>query len=206
MSSYINTQTNFYPVSEAQIRAENPNSAFGVPFAPPAHYKVVLLTAQPSVNALTHYVREAHPVLGPGGDYLQQWEVVEFDQAQKDALLAQAKDAQWQGIKAIRDDKVVNGGYKVGNDWFHSDLLSRSQQTALVIMGANIPVDLNWKTMAGTFVVMTQELAADIFAAAAASDQSLFAHAEVLRAQVNAAADPYAVDIYAGWPEKFGDA
>jgi hypothetical protein len=40
------------------------------------------------------------------------------------------------------------------------------------------------------------QLAADIFAAGAASDTALFAHAEALKA------DPDA-DIYAGWPAVF---
>ena len=201
--NYLNTQTNFYPVSEDEIMADNLNVAFGSPFNPPLPYKAVLPTSPPVVNPLTHYVRETHPVLGPDSEFIQQWEIFEFSQEQKDQQLQIARDAQWTAIKAIRDDKIINGGYKVGSNWFHSDLLSRSQQTALVIMAANIPTDLNWKTMDGTFITMTQTVAADIFAAA--SDQALFIHVEALRAQVNAAEDPYSVDIYAGQPESYGD-
>lgn len=204
--NYINTSTNTYPVSEQDIRRAHPNTAFGLPFVPVAPYSGVAAVSKPAHSPLTHFVREIHPFLNQNTEYQQQWEVVEFAQPQKDILLQQAKNSQWTAIKAMRDNKVVSGGYKVGDDWFHSDLLSRSQQTALVIMGANIPSGLQWKTMDSTFVEMTQQLAADIFAAAAASDQALFAHAEALRVQVNSASDPYTVDIYSGWPEIFGDA
>lgn len=111
----------------------------------------------------------------------------------------------WGEIKAIRDRKTQNGGYKVGTDWFHSDTFSRTQQIGLTMYGANMPADLTWKTMAGTFVPMTPTLAQQIFAAAGAQDVALFTHAETLKAQVEAATDPATVDITAGWPETFNN-
>lgn len=110
----------------------------------------------------------------------------------------------WEDIKAIRDRKTQQGGYKVGNDWYHSDTFSRTQQVGLTIMGANMPAGIMWKTMAGAFVAMTPTLAQQIFAAAGAQDAALFSHAEQLKAQVEAAADPMSVDITAGWPETYG--
>lgn len=112
--------------------------------------------------------------------------------------------ALWERIKAERDRRTQAGGYQAGGKWFHSDTFSRTQQMGLVMLGANIPSGLQWKTMDGSFITMTQGLAGQVFAAAAASDTALFTHAEALRADVDAAADPAAVDIGAGWPEVFG--
>lgn len=109
----------------------------------------------------------------------------------------------WEQIKAIRDRKTQQGGYKVGSNWYHSDTFSRTQQIGLTIMGAAMPAGIMWKTMAGGFVQMTPTLAQQIFAAAGAQDAALFGYAEQLKAQVDAAADPASVNITAGWPETF---
>jgi hypothetical protein len=108
-------------------------------------------------------------------------------------------------IKSIRDYKAQNGGYQVAGKWYHSDVFSRSQQIGLVILGPNIPPNLQWKTMDGSFVLMTQVLAGQIFAAAATQDAAMFAHAETLIAEVQAAQDPYSVDLYAGWPATYNN-
>lgn len=124
-----------------------------------------------------------------------QWEVSQMDVAERRADL-------WARIKEIRDTKIQNGGYQAAGKWFHSDTFSRTQQMALVMMGASVP-SVRWKTMDGSFVTMTQALAGAIFQAAAAHDAAIFAHAEALRAQVDAATDPFSVDINAGWPATF---
>jgi len=119
--------------------------------------------------------------------------------------LAQCKAAAWEGIKAERDRRTDNGGYKVGDKWFHSDQKSRSQQLGLVLLGANIPAGLQWKTMDGSFITMTQQLAGQVLAAAAASDQAIFAAAEAHRQAMEASADPAAYDFSTGWPKVFGE-
>lgn len=187
------------------IRAENPNSIFGSPFTPPVNFKPVTLVPKPDVNPLTHYIIEAKPAWGPNAEFVQQWEIVEHDQIEKGKLLTAKREVVWGAIKNIRDERMHTGGYRVGDKWFHSDLFSRQQQLALVIMGANVPVDLKWKTMDGTSVVMTKSLASDIFAAQATSDQRLFAYAEELRSKVRDALNPSLINITAGWPAVFGE-
>lgn len=91
-----------------------------------------------------------------------------------------------QAIKNERDRRIQMSGYKVGTDWFHSDLTSRTQQIGLVIMGANIPAGLKWKTMGGALVSMTPTLAQQVFGAAAAQDGAHFAVAEVAIAAAKA--------------------
>lgn len=115
------------------------------------------------------------------------------------------QESVWVKIKAIRDEKIANGGYYVDGKWYHSDTVSRSQQTGLYLMGENVPVGLMWKTMDGSFVEMTQALAQKIFFAAAGQDSALFQYAESLKAQVEASSDPLSIDIYSGWPICFLD-
>jgi hypothetical protein len=67
-------------------------------------------------------------------------------------------DDVWNNIQAIRDDKMTNGGCKVGENWFHSDTHSKLQQLALLIAGENIPQDLMWKTMSSSKILMTSDL------------------------------------------------
>lgn len=115
----------------------------------------------------------------------------------------------WEAIKAERDRRTLSGGYSVDVSgqpkWFHSDLLSRSQQIGLLLLGASIPPGLAWKTMDGSFVPMTQALAGAIFAAAAQQDQATFAAAEAARAVMEA--DPQAFDLAAiVWPATYGAA
>lgn len=109
----------------------------------------------------------------------------------------------WVAIKAERDRRTDQGGYKVGTKWFHSDQKSRSQQLGLVLLGASIPANLQWKTMDGSFVTMTAALAQQVLGAAAASDQAIFAAAETHKAAMEASADPSAYDFSGGWPATF---
>lgn len=120
-------------------------------------------------------------------------------------LADEPKTKAWDAIKAERDRRTENGGYKVGTKWFHSDQKSRSQQLGLVLLGASIPAGLQWKTMDGSFVTMTQQLAGQVLAAAAASDQAIFAAAEAHRQAMEASANPAAYDFSTGWPKVFGE-
>lgn len=117
--------------------------------------------------------------------------------------LTALRAAHWESIKAERDKRTQSGGYQAAGKWFHSDTFSRTQQTGLVMMGAGIPGGLQWKTMDGSFVTMTQTLAGQVFAAAAASDAAIFARAEQIKATMEA--DPAAFDLSAhAWPPVFG--
>lgn len=116
----------------------------------------------------------------------------------------QAATHVWNAIKAERDRRKV-GGVKVDAKWFHSDDGSRIQQMSLVMMGANIPANLQWKTMDGTFITMTQALASQVFQTVAASDQAIFTVAEQHKAAMEASADPASYDYSGGWPKIYGE-
>ena len=115
-----------------------------------------------------------------------------------------AQRACWLAIQQERDRRKW-GGVKVGTKWFHSDDTSRIQQLGLVMIGANLPANLMWKTMDTTFVVMTPTLAMQIFGATAAQDVTLFTVAEQHRAQMMAAENPTDYNFMNGWPLTFGE-
>ena len=130
---------------------------------------------------------------------------LDFGDVTRDAteaeILAARRSSVWEQIKTERDRRQRAQGYVAGGKRFHSDDSSRIQQLGLVMLGSNIPPDLQWKTMDGSFVTMTPALAQAVFAAAAISDIALFGFAEQLRAQANASSDPESIDITTGWPE-----
>ena len=75
---YINTQTNQYPISEGEIRAEYPNTSFATPFIPPDKYQWVFANPAPQYDQLTKFVREVSPKK-IGDTYHQNWEVLNLD-------------------------------------------------------------------------------------------------------------------------------
>ena len=118
--------------------------------------------------------------------------------------LAQLKAAKWEAIKAERDRRTDQGGYKVGGQWFHSDQKSRSQQQDNEAMGSALE-SVNWKTMDGSFVVLTAQLAAAIRQARMTSDRAIFAAAEAHRAALEDCEDPAVYDFSGGWPAMYGE-
>ena len=108
----------------------------------------------------------------------------------------QIQAVRWTKIKQKRDELTDNGGVLVSGKWFHTDTKSKQQQMALTMLGASIPANLQWKTMDGSFITMTQTLAGQLFAAQIGREQAIFAHAETLKADSNA-------DINTGWPAHY---
>ena len=117
----------------------------------------------------------------------------------------EAAAIMWERIKAHREHRTLTGGYQVAGSWFHSDTFSRTQQVGLVLMGAGMPAGIKWKTMSGSFVNMSPQLAQQVLAAAAAQDDATFKAAEAHRQAMEALPNPMAYDFSAGWPMVFGE-
>lgn len=113
----------------------------------------------------------------------------------------------WEAIKAERTKRMNEGGFHVVvngvQKWFHSTQESRIQYIGLVNFGDNLPTDISWKTMDGSFVTMTPSLANSLIGHAAISDQTIFAAAEAHRAAMLQVIDPLTYDFSAGWPTAF---
>jgi hypothetical protein len=156
----------------------------------------------PEHNRITHVAVEVAPTI-VDGTLTQQWRIDQLPQEQVVQNLARAREAAWEAIKVERDRRA-GLGVKVGQHWFHSDQKSRTQQLGLVLLGANIPAGLQWKTLTLTpppvFVPMTQQLAQAIVSATAASDTAIFTAAEVHRIAVESSTAPQNYDFSTGWP------
>lgn len=157
-----------------------------------AHGLMPVMLVAAVYDPATQTATELAPALVEGV-WTQQWEVTALPEEQVTTIYQQAITSKWEAIKAERDKRKA-GGVKVVVDgadkWFHSDDPSRIQHIGLVMMGVNIPPNLQWKTMDGTFVTMTQTLANQIFQAVSIADQTIFAKAEQLKAEMEALTDP----------------
>lgn len=196
-----------YPITPDQIRYRlRALVSFGptldVETAAQHGYDAVTVDDQPECDPRRERIVEHSPQI-IAGQWAQGWSVEPLDAQTLADNLAAERAGVWEQIKALRDQRKA-AGVLVGSKWYHSDDSSRIQQLGLVMMGSSVPA-VPWKTMDGSFVTMSQALAMQIFQATAASDMAVFARAEALRAAVDAAADPLAVDIQAGWPPVHGE-
>lgn len=133
----------------------------------------------------------------------------------------EVKAAAWERIKAERDRRAEASGFVVVTKWYHSDGTSklqhlgnkdtaRDQLAAGGTMASALldPVggqQIVWKTMDGTFVPLTCQLAFDIVKAGKGAEFAHFKAAETHKAAMEASADPAAYDFKsAGWPATFG--
>lgn len=211
--SYLKLQneTISYPYYVEDLLKDNPSISF--PFDEQGNlvmsesdlldYNVYIVHSAPSglsPSPWTQRLEETTPVL-VNGKWTRQYIVVDIPQVDLDHY----KTDLINKIKEIRDHKTENGGFKVGNNWFHSNTFSRTQHIGLMMVGSNIPANLVWKCMDGSFVTMTPQLAASIFSSAVQQDTALFAHAESLIDQIKTVQNPSLVDINAGWPETYNN-
>ena len=79
---FINTSTLEYPISEAQIRQEFPNTSFPQRFVAPEPYAPVYGTAEPQYNSDTQRLEQIAPVQ-KDGRWEQAWSVVELTDQEK---------------------------------------------------------------------------------------------------------------------------
>ena len=134
--------------------------------------------------------------------WTQQWDIYPLDEITITKNYNDFKDLSWERIKNVRDQNLISG-VKVTIDgadkWFHTDIYSRTQWLGMVILGANLPANVNWKTMDGSFVVLTPAIVLQVFSAIQIKELTDFTNGETLKAQIYAAADPTLVDINVGW-------
>lgn len=127
-----------------------------------------------------------------------------YEAAMAGKWLAQSQASAWDAIKTYRDSRQGKG-VPVGPYWFHSDADSRIKYLGLLLLGANIPANLQWKTMTRSFVTMTPTLAQQVFGSLAAFDTATFAQAEIHRAAMMQSAAPLLYDFSSGWPPVYGE-
>lgn len=81
--AFIHIATMRYPLSAADIIAENPRTSFPIPFAPPDGYAWVHDVDPPAHDQRTHKAVQLPPA-EQGGQWQQQWGVVQLTQQEID--------------------------------------------------------------------------------------------------------------------------
>lgn len=131
-------------------------------------------------------------------------------------------DDVWNKIKSERDSRKSGGiKVKVGSafKWFHSDVDSRIQHLNLnnkardliaaggelgdVLQANGKDID-DWKTLDGSVVCITAQVAFDLVTASGDLDSILHAVAERHKSALEVSDDPASYDFSDGWPEIYG--
>lgn len=97
--AYINIETQAYPVSEQEIRAQFPNTSFPTPFNPPEGFAPVLESPIPTYDAITQGYREVTPAQDTLGNWMRTYEVYDLDPEQ-------AAANQGEHVKRVTDGIV----------------------------------------------------------------------------------------------------
>lgn len=128
-----------------------------------------------------------------------------FNQSLKDARLLSERSEAWDKIKEARSKSQKSGVY-VGSlkKWFHTD--EEAQRNYLFL---KVVIDYAefkppyWKTMDGSFVLMTPDLYKNIVLQMFWKAQHDFKNAEYLNKQVNLSENPLEVNFNEGWSESY---
>lgn len=103
-------------------------------------------------------------------------------------------------LKARRN-AVLSSGMLVGGIPVYTDDISQQRLTAAALAATIDPtMTLNWKSAQGVFVTLTAPQIIGIAQAVRAHVQACFDREAQLLSDINAAADPRAVDLTTGWP------
>lgn len=201
---YINTQTLQYPVSEADIRAEYPNTSFPVPFVPPEHYEPVLEGPVPAYDAITHYHVEVQPGKA-GGVWMRHYEVLAIEPEIIAERIASHRHRMLAAVNAACDAKLkeLAQSYPDGEvkSWptqvAEAEALRKGPDAATPLLSAvaaarGVPLD-----------VLAERVLAKAHAYAAASG-AIIGHRQALEDQLDAAGNDLAalraINIKDGWP------
>ena len=119
--------------------------------------------------------------------------------------LTAIRERLWTQIKSHRDYVKNNGGCLVQGKWFHSDTESKQQQLTLKTLGEGIPVGLQWKTMDGSFITMTQDLASEVVSQQVLREFGVFKAAELKKEEISKMGIQLleSYDVLKGFPEGF---
>ena len=128
------------------------------------------------------------------------------------AQLSLWQDMVWSNIKDFRDKKTQSGVYVSSfSKWIHTDTYSRTQWLGMLMAGASLPA-IQWKTMDGTFITTTPQLAQAVFSAVMTQDATIFGAAESKKQAMLSLSDPrnyyFGADLLPqdtsqGWPATY---
>ena len=132
----------------------------------------------------------------------KKWKISKADAAR---LKATAITSVWERIKQKRHDNLRGGVYveSVGK-WFHGTDEARAQYIFMRTL-PQLPPDLMWKTMDGSFINLTRPLLDELSLKLLADEQKDFANAERHKAAMLKAENPLEYDYSGGWTANFNE-
>jgi hypothetical protein len=116
---------------------------------------------------------------------------------------------RWELIKKYRDNLQLNGGVKVGTNWFLTTERAVGEYTVLAVKSqrSNLPdatiLRAGWRTMNGALVDMTPGLIAQILDAGFAQIAAIDTVSQSHKTAMEQSATPETYDYSAGWPVVF---
>lgn len=149
--TYIDTETGVFGLTEADIKAANPNTSFPEPFVPLERYARVLPTDAISYDNTLQGAVEAAPLL-LGGVYIQQWEIVDLG-PDADVVPVIRPDA----VDAERDRRIdagveFNGVLYQSKPGDRENIAGSSQFALRAKLGGAEPGYLRWADESADFV------------------------------------------------------
>lgn len=177
---------------------------------------------EPTIDVMQVYELEVDdsfngPIDVPGHEYVQPEEITEgVINWPTPTPIEERRKAKWSEVESYRNNLMQTGGFPVGSYWFHSDLLSRSQQLGLIELGklalANgvdtndpIPNSPPWRTMSGEYITLTPTLTQSLVPSFLVQEASIFAVGDFYRNLINNSDNPEYIDITVGWPLTYKD-
>lgn len=118
-----------------------------------------------------------------------------------DSNLSNRQESKWNQIK-LKRDFVQSGGVFVNDKWFHSDISSRVKIN-FILSSESVEEGLQWKTMDGSFVPMTLDLAKQIVSAINSLDSDSFLVSQKHKQSMLSSSDPDNYDYSSEWPSTF---
>lgn len=172
--SYIDTQTNEYPLTEYQIKQANPQVSFPNPFKS-ERYKPVVGMPQPTFDAITQRVDEVAPV-DKGTHWEQTWSVVALDAATVSANQVRATAQAREAAKSARTASVaaITVTTAAGHT-FDGDETSQTRMVrAIVALNATATPSITWVLANNTVIQATAAELTEALALAGAAQAAVW--------------------------------
>lgn len=173
---YINTKTKQYPISEQDIRNQNKNTSFPIPFVPPEPYSLVFEQPKPAYDPLTEYVIPGIPFLTKKGIWEIDWKVIRLSEDQILSNQLSADIAAREKAKAERQAKVdsIQVTTASGNA-FDGDETSQTRMTrAILAMQATNTETIRWVLADNTVIDVTAQELTEALSLAGAEQSAIW--------------------------------
>lgn len=202
----LNTLTGAYPLTAAQIIAENPQMIFPIPFELPDGHVWVAESLPPPHDLLTHQAVEMQPV-DVDGVWTQAWRLEALGD---DAVVERTAAARAELLQAVtaRRWEVETGGITLPNGVRIATSTADQNRIATVISTASLAgvQTVEFKSASG-WVTLTLDEVRGIAAAIAIHVQACFAAERAHHEAIAAAGLPALMgyDVHASWPGMAGE-